>query len=93
MAAWERLIGWRLIEGLATGESPCTWEYIVWMFGLKFVYLRGYILETIALNFTMFTENNTMIIFSHVLQTLGVYRVSKKNAMEIQQAVVHHKFN
>jgi hypothetical protein len=24
-------IGSRLIDGLAIGESPCTWEYIVWV--------------------------------------------------------------
>jgi hypothetical protein len=27
------------------------------------------------------------------MQEVRIYRVSKKNAMEIQQAVVHHKLN
>jgi hypothetical protein len=62
---------------LLTGNKPA----VSWISGCEpwnKMWKRGDILETITLNFTMFTQNNIVIIFfSHVLQTTGVYKMQK----------------
>ena len=72
-------IGRRLIEGLSYWGKPLHMGIYclnVWVEICLLAWI--YILATIALNFTMFTENNIVIIFSHVLQTICVYKMQKQ---------------